>query len=82
MVLAESAVPDWRVVATDISSRALERTRHARYSDKEMSGVDVRRRDAHFTREGGQWRVNSSLRDRVAVSRLNLAVDPFPTDAG
>jgi chemotaxis protein methyltransferase CheR len=82
MVLAESAVSDWRVVASDISTRALDRARQARYSEKELRGVDARRRDAHFTREGAHWRIATALRDRVSVSRLNLAADPLPGERG
>lgn len=78
MVLAESTVSEWRVIATDVSSRALERTRAGRYRAKEMSGVSPDRRERHFDREGDGWRVKPALRDRVAVSRLNVVGDPLP----
>ena len=82
MVLAESPVADWRVIATDVSTKALERTRRARYSDKELRGVDPARRERHFVREEAGWRVAPALRDRVSVARLNLAADPFPAEPG
>lgn len=82
MVLAESTVNDWRVVATDVSSRALARTRAARYRAKELSGVSPDRRERHFERDGDGWKVKAVLRDRVGVSRLNVVSDPFPGNAG
>ncbi|HVF73921.1 MAG TPA: protein-glutamate O-methyltransferase CheR [Acidimicrobiales bacterium] len=78
MVLAESALRDWRVIATDVSSRALERTRAARYRAKEMSGVSPDRRERYFDRDGDGWRVKAALRDRVSVNRLNVVADPLP----
>lgn len=82
MVLAESTVSDWRVVATDVSSRALERTRRARYSEKEMTGVSPDRRERWFVRDGAYWAVAPVLRDRVAVTRHNLVSDPPPVEPG
>ena len=82
MVLGESAVTDWRVIATDVSSRALERTRRARYSEKELAGVSPERRARWFRREGEAWTVDAALRDRVAVSRHNLVGEPPPFDPG
>lgn len=82
MVLAESAVSDWRIVATDVSSRALERTRRARYSEKEMSGVSPERRERWFVHDGSAWVVAPALRDRVAVARHNLVSDTPPVEAG
>ncbi|HEX2040443.1 MAG TPA: protein-glutamate O-methyltransferase CheR [Acidimicrobiales bacterium] len=82
MVLAESSAAEWRVIATDVSSRALERTRRARYSQKEMTGVSPDRRARWFHRDGDTWTVDQALRDRVAVSRHNLVGDPPPFDSG
>lgn len=82
MVLGESSVADWRVVATDVSSRALERTRRARYSEKELAGVSPERRARWFRREDDAWAIEPALRDRVAVSRHNLVADPPPFDPG
>lgn len=82
MVLAEAGVGDWRVLATDVSSRALARTRTARYRDKELRGVDAGRRERFFTRDGDDWVVSTALRDRVATSRLNLVGDLLPGEPG
>src|SRR5687768_15069180 len=82
MVLGESSVTDWRVIATDVSSRALERTRRARYSEKELAGVSPERRARWFDREGDGWTIDAAVRDRVAISRHNLVGDPPPFDPG
>ena len=82
MVLAESTVADWRVLATDVSTRALARTRAARYRPKELAGVSAERRDRWFQRDADGWRVKASLRDRVTVTRMNLVGDPLPGGPG
>jgi chemotaxis methyl-accepting protein methylase len=82
MVLAESPVADWQVIATDVSTRALERTRRARYSEKELAGISPDRRARWFHRDGDRWAIESTLRDRVAISRHNLVGDTPPFDPG
>jgi chemotaxis methyl-accepting protein methylase len=82
MVLAESRVADWQVMATDVSSRALDRTRRAQYSEKEMAGVSPERRARWFRKEAEHWAVVPALRERVAVSRYNLVSPTPPFDAG
>ena len=39
MELAASGLPDWRVVATDISATAVARARAGRYSSTELAGL-------------------------------------------
>lgn len=82
MTLAGSGIRDWKVVATDISTRALARTTHARYSDREIRGLSPEQRDAYLTRRGNGWEVVASLRDRVTILRHNLVSDPPPFTAG
>lgn len=82
MVLAESPVTDWQVIATDVSSRALERTRKARYSEKELTGVSPERRARWFRKDGDRWAVEPVLRERVAVERHNLVGQPPPFEPG
>jgi chemotaxis protein methyltransferase CheR len=78
MVLAESGRRDWEVVASDVASRALARTRLARYSPAEVRGVSGPRRARFFTETEGTWEVTAPLRQRVRVIRHNLVADPPP----
>ncbi len=81
MLLAESGVVDWEIIATDLSTPALERTRRAQYSDKEVAGVAPALRARYLQRVGPRWEVAGALRERVTVERHNLT-DPPPFEPG
>jgi chemotaxis protein methyltransferase CheR len=82
MALAEAGYTGHRIIATDISQRAVERTIAGTYRDHELRGLSDERRDRWFERVDGAWRVAQHLRDRVSVQRANLLTDPPPTGAG
>jgi chemotaxis protein methyltransferase CheR len=94
MILAESGIGDWRVLATDISTKALQRAREGRYTERELSGLTDARRvrhlvhidvaDAEPTERGDllEWEIAPPLRARVDVRRHNLAADPLPMSRG
>jgi chemotaxis methyl-accepting protein methylase len=80
MELAASGLPDWQVVATDISAGAVARARAGRYSPAELTGLPA----AHhrwLRPSGDLWEVDPVLRRRVRVERANLT-DRFPVDPG
>jgi chemotaxis protein methyltransferase CheR len=83
MTLDEAGRGDGRIVATDISTRALARTRQARYDERELRGLSPARRERYLTPspEGG-FEIVPGLRQRVAVQRHNLAADPPPFTPG
>ncbi|MEP6981645.1 MAG: CheR family methyltransferase, partial [Nakamurella sp.] len=76
MVLAEQGLAG-SVVATDLSTSAVQRTATGRYSTREMSGLTAERIARHFTRVDNEWQVNDDLRRRVTAHRHNL-VGPIP----
>ena len=80
MELAASGVPDWQVVATDISATAVARVRAGRYSAAELSGLPAAHR-RWLRPAGDQWEVDPALRRRVRVERANLTAH-FPVDPG
>jgi chemotaxis methyl-accepting protein methylase len=82
MTFAESGVADWQVLATDISTDALERTRAATYKERELRGLSVDRRTRFLEPVGSEWRVHPALRERVTLTRHNLAADPPPFEPG
>ena len=78
MVLREElpAGHDVRILATDISTRILEKARQGRYGADAIAGVDPARRARWFTEQptphGPQWTVRGELRAMVAFAYLNL----------
>src|SRR6185436_19429569 len=65
MTLAESGIADWHVIASDLSTDALSRTRAARYAARELRGLSPERRDRHLARVDDDWQVVPELRNRV-----------------
>jgi len=81
MVLAESGIASWRVVASDISSRALRQAQAARYEERQLAGLGEAERSRYLRRAGAQWEVVPELREKVTVFRHNLIRDPAPKQA-
>ena len=81
MVLVESGRRG-QVVATDLSERALARTREGRYAERELRGLSAERRARWLVREGSgpgaTYVVAPALRGLVEVRRQNLAADVPP----
>jgi chemotaxis protein methyltransferase CheR len=70
----------WRidVTATDLSEEMLDRGRKGEYSQLEVNrGLPATTLVRHFERQGLNWRINQSIRDRVEFRHLNLT-RPFP----
>ncbi|MDB5114240.1 MAG: methyltransferase, CheR-type, partial [Chloroflexi bacterium] len=82
MTLADSPVSGWRVVATDISTRALARTAAGRYSERELRGLDPRLRSRHLRPVPGGFEVLPGLREQVEVRRQSLTADAPPGPPG
>lgn len=67
-----------RILASDVSTAMLDRTREGLYTQLEVNrGLPVQRLVQHFTREGTQWRVHPDLRAMVETRQVNLAA-PWP----
>ena len=66
------------ILATDLSSKMLERTEAGVYTDAEMDrGLPRALRDRWFTRrEDGAWAITPRLRDRIRIQPVNL-VEPW-----
>lgn len=66
---------DWQVelLATDVSSRALEQAQSGRFSDVEARrGLSEVRLAQHFRRDQFGWLIDDRLRQMVRFQRLNL----------
>ena len=80
--LAGSAI-DWRLLATDISLRALGVAHEGCYEATKLEPVPRGLRERYFSKEnaaGGapMLRARDVLRERTVFKRLNLATPPFP----
>jgi len=73
---------DFRLLATDISTRVLEQAEAGYYREDEVDTIPdpIRKRYLHKTGRGGSeaYQVNSAIRDKVVFRRLNLNDPPFP----
>ena len=66
-----------RIVATDLSSEMLERTRQGRYSQLEVNrGLPAPLLVKYFQKQGTEWQVHERLRKFVDVRPLNL-IEPW-----
>ncbi|MEI9994692.1 MAG: protein-glutamate O-methyltransferase CheR [Rhizomicrobium sp.] len=69
------AAKGWSIdlIATDLSSEMIARAEMGVYSHFEVQrGLAIRRLVAHFSQEGGSWRIHESLRRMVTFRQFNL----------
>ena len=75
---------DWKILATDISTRVLQRAVAGVYGPEELDGIPDKLRTRYLERapqdDDGQerWAVREPLKQRITYRRLNLANRPFP----
>lgn len=66
---------DFSITGVDISTRALERAKHGKYTDLEvggnLSGEDQKR---YFTHHGDYWILHEALRKCVEFKHMNLSM--------
>jgi chemotaxis methyl-accepting protein methylase len=73
MLIDETGRHNWKVVATDVSFRALARTEIARYSDGELRGLSPERQRRYLTPVPGGYEIAQFIRRYVHISHHNLA---------
>ncbi|HYG68829.1 MAG TPA: CheR family methyltransferase [Anaeromyxobacteraceae bacterium] len=74
---------DWRILATDLSTRALARAAAGSYGGEEVREIPAGLRarwlvPAEADGSGPRFTVAEALRRRIVFRRLNLAVRPYP----
>ncbi|MCC7492811.1 MAG: protein-glutamate O-methyltransferase CheR [Fimbriimonadaceae bacterium] len=78
----EGRAVDWKILATDISTRVLEKAAAGVYEPARMGGITPDLRARYFSSCGGRderlYQVVPELRQRVLFRRINLATPPFP----
>ena len=79
--LAHSGL-DWKILATDISTRVLERARGSFYESHRLGTVPPDFRLRYFVaaedHDNGLVQVNPTLRKRIAFAHFNLMSERFP----
>lgn len=70
--------PAIRVLATDIDTVALERTRVARFSAAEIGQLSGDRRDRSFVPAGDGWAARPEVRQMITLRQHDLTADPAP----
>jgi chemotaxis methyl-accepting protein methylase len=82
MLLDETGHPNWQIVATDVSFRALARTDIARYTEEEVHGLSLERRRRYLTPIPGGYEIAPFLRRNVHITHHNLASpEPYSLEA-
>ncbi len=78
----KDAKVDMRILATDISTRVLERCVVGQYEKRSLETVPKALKARYFDKEGrgedAVYRAKSILKDRIVFKRLNLSKPPFP----
>jgi len=73
---------DFKILATDISTRALETARRGIYEVGKMEQISKKHEELYFDRilesNSGHYMVKSALRRMIVFGRLNLSTPPFP----
>ena len=81
-LLPATAGWDVKVVATDVSERALQAARTGRYGGRALQLATPEDRDRFFTRgPGGTYDVRPEVRELVDFRHQNLVTDPVPFGA-
>ena len=67
------------IVASDINVEMIDRAKEGLYNQFEvLRGLPIQMLGRHFHNEGGEWRISSSIRQRVQFEVFNL-IDSFAT---
>lgn len=69
---------DWRVLATDLSTRVLKLAQAGLYEEDKVRAVPPGIRPKYFIRQGSMMQVRPELRRRILFRRMNLSKPPFP----
>jgi chemotaxis protein methyltransferase CheR len=73
MLIDETGRHNWKVVATDVSFRALARTEIARYTEGELHGLSPERQRRYLSPIPGGYEIAQFIRRYVHITHHNLA---------
>jgi chemotaxis protein methyltransferase CheR len=86
MTLAEvlDGAVDWRILATDISTRVLATASEGAYREEQVRTVPAPLRSRYFQHRHGVpaeedlYRISPALKERISFRRMNLSAPPLP----
>ena len=67
------------IVGTDLNSEALEKARHAVYSERAVRNIEGRLLDRYFQRVGASFHLNDDIRERVRFEFGNITQSAMPS---
>ncbi|TMB87633.1 MAG: hypothetical protein E6J37_09650 [Chloroflexi bacterium] len=73
MLLDETGVLNWHIVATDVSFHALARTETGLYTEREVQGLSLERRRRYLVPNASGYEIAPFIRRRVRIAHHNLA---------
>lgn len=78
--IAEAGEMDWRILATDISTRVLKKAEEGRFAADRLTALGQGQRKRYFERvaQSDDVMVKPTLKGRITFRRLNLAEPPYP----
>jgi len=78
--MPEGGEMDWRILATDISTRVLKKAEAGRFGGDRLASLDRSAQRRYFDRapKSDDAVVRAAIRDKIAFRRLNLAQVPYP----
>jgi len=76
----ENAEVDWRILATDISTKVLAKAEAGIFSDSKLTGLGRGELNRYFERgpDKDEHTVRPAMRTKIAFRRLNLITPPYP----
>jgi chemotaxis protein methyltransferase CheR len=71
---------DWRILATDISTKVLKKAETGRFTEDKLTSLERSAQRRYFERveNTSEFAVRPAIKDRIAFRRLNLAMPPYP----
>jgi chemotaxis protein methyltransferase CheR len=78
--MPEASDTDWKILATDISTRVLKKAEAGCFSPERLATLSQTAQKRYFEKIGksDERVVRQAIRDKIAFRRLNLAVPPYP----
>jgi chemotaxis protein methyltransferase CheR len=80
-VLSDQSRWNIMILGTDVNDLALDKARHAAYTEWSFRATDDAHRQRYFQRHGNAWVLDRRIRERVTFRNVNMLADTFPNAA-
>ncbi|SIS37136.1 CheR family methyltransferase [Salimicrobium flavidum] len=79
ILLEESGVRDFEVIASDIDKKALEKAERGVYPERALREMPEKLKKKYFVNKGDMFEVTPEIKRKVSFVHHNLLVDPYPS---